>query len=277
MIKVFFRKILEHFPLIIGFLRNTRDLLDQRSPAVKTQWGFKFAGNEVMGSGNFEPEETKLIRKLLSEIDIFVNVGANVGYYCCHALSMGKPVIAIEPVARNLHYLLKNIRNNGWSKKVEVYPVALSETNNILKIWGSRTGASIINGFASIPESYESLVPTLSLDRVLGDALKNMKALIVVDIEGAELNMLMGAMQTLNNNPKPIWIMEILTTEHQPLGLKFNPNFKKTFQVFFDHGYDAYTADNKQHEISILDIDQIELNERKLETHNFLFLQKNVE
>ncbi|GBD03694.1 hypothetical protein HRbin19_00991 [bacterium HR19] len=89
-----------------------------------------------MASGNYEPEETMIIRKLLKKVDIFINIGANVGYYCCHALSMGKSVVAIEPVARNLHYLLKNFKNNGWEKKVEVFPVAVGSENNILEMYG---------------------------------------------------------------------------------------------------------------------------------------------
>lgn len=48
-----------------------------------------------MASGDFEPEETRLIQDLLQEVDTLVNIGANVGYYCCHALSLGKRVIAV--------------------------------------------------------------------------------------------------------------------------------------------------------------------------------------
>ena len=89
-----------------------------------------------MADGSFEPEESAIVRKLLADVDLLVNVGANVGYYCWHALSMGKPMIAIEPITRNLHYLLKNIQNNGWSNQAEVFPVALGAGADILQIWG---------------------------------------------------------------------------------------------------------------------------------------------
>jgi len=46
---------------------------------------------------------------------------------CCHALSLGKRVIAVEPIARNVYYLLKNLRDNGWANQAEVYPVALGQ------------------------------------------------------------------------------------------------------------------------------------------------------
>ena len=130
------KAIVEHFPALALFYRNTRDLLDQRHPPRKTPWGFTFAGHDAMAAGDFEPEETKVVRKLMADVDILVNIGANVGYYCCHALSMGKPVIAVEPNTRNMHYLLKNIQRNGWSKQAEVFPVAMGASADILQMWG---------------------------------------------------------------------------------------------------------------------------------------------
>jgi len=51
--------------------------------------------------------------------------------------------------------------------------------------------------------------------------------------------MLQGANQTLMNEPRPIWMMEISLTEHQPAGTVMNPHFAKTFELFFLQGYRA--------------------------------------
>lgn len=265
------KSIIERFPAFALFYRNMRDLFDQRHPARKTQWGFSFAGHDAMADGSFEPEETKVVRRLLADIDVLVNVGANVGYYCCHALSMGKPVIAVEPNTRNLHYLLKNIKNNGWANLAEVFPVAMGSAADILKMWGGGTGASLVKGWAAIPESYVTQVPILSLDRVLGDTLRGKKALILVDIEGAEFMMLRGAKQTLMNEPRPIWLMEISSIEHQPVGTVMNPNFAKTFELFFAQGYRAFTADEAEIEITPITVRQVMTGAQKLGTHNFVF------
>lgn len=259
------------FPTLALFYRNTRDFLDQRHPPSKTPWGFTFTGHDAMALGGFEPEETKVVRQLLADVDVLVNVGANVGYYCCHALSLGKPVVAVEPIARNLHYLLKNIRNNGWANKAEIFPVALAGDTDILEIWGGGTGASLVRGWASIPESYVTQVPVLSLDRLLGGSLHGKKALILVDIEGAEYMMLQGATQTLLNEPRSMWMMEISTTEHQPAGTSMNPNFAKTFELFFAQGYRAYTADEVAQEITPGIVQKVMTGGMKLGTHNFLF------
>jgi FkbM family methyltransferase len=271
MIRKILRTTLEHFPTVAHFLRSSRDLLDQRAPAKMTPWGFTLAGHEAMAAGTFEPEETKLVRKLLQEVDVLVNVGANVGYYCCHALSLGKPVIAVEPIARNLHYLLTNIRNNGWADQADVFPVALGSKTDILQMWGGGTGASLIKGWASIPESYVTQVPILSLDRILGNAIKGKKALILVDIEGAELMMLRGATQTLHSEPRPTWMMEITTTEHQPMGTIMNPDFAKTFEIFFGCDYRAYRADSVEIEFNTNEVNQVMSGLTQLNTHNFVF------
>lgn len=135
-IKYPLRSIIECFPSLALFLRTMRDQMEQRQAPKMTPWGFTLAGNEAMAAGIFEPQETKLIRDLLGEVDLLVNVGANVGYYCCHALSLARPAIAVEPIIRNVRYLLKNIHNNGWAKDVQVYPVAVGCGTDILEMWG---------------------------------------------------------------------------------------------------------------------------------------------
>lgn len=271
MLKNLIRSVVERFPFLALLYRNSRDLLDQRKPINKTPWGFDFAGHEFMAKGTFEPEETKLVRNLIPKIDILVNVGANVGYYCCHAMSMGKPVVAIEPNTRNLYYLLKNIQINGWANLAEVFPVALGSGTNILQMWGGGTGASLVKGWAKIPESYVTNVPVLTLDRILGANLSGKKALILVDIEGAEYMMLQGAKQILTNIPRPIWFIEISSTEHQPKGILINPFFERTFELFFANGYRAYTANELAIEVTPEMVRKVFNGELKLSDHNFVF------
>ena len=142
-------------------------------------------------------------------------------------------------------------------------------------MWGSGTGASIVKGWASIPENYVTNVPVLTLDRILGNALDGKKALILVDIEGAEFMMLQGAHNVLTNQPRPIWMMEISSTEHQPNGVAINPDFSKIFELFFSHGYKAFTADEALNEISLLDVERIFSGNKQFATHNYLFMHSN--
>jgi FkbM family methyltransferase len=268
-----YKIILRIHYLLISLYRNIRDHLEKNQEFIKTPWGFYLSGHKDMALGFFEPTETKTVNKLISDVDIFVNVGANIGYYCCHALNMGKSIIAVEPNVNNLHYLLKNIEKNGWSKRAEIFPVALSYETCILKMWGSRTGASLIKGWAKIPENYVTQVPVLTLDRILGDSLRGKKSLILIDIEGAEFMMLKSAIKTISNSPHPIWMIEITSTQHQPVDSIINPYFLSTFELFFSHGYKSYMIgdDGREQEIKLDDLNKFLAGEISIDNHNFIF------
>ena len=268
------KPLVSRCPRVATMYRSVRDQLDFVKEPIVTPWGFKLAGNVGMAQGTFEPAETELIRKTLKEVDVFVNVGANVGYYCCHALSMGKTVIAFEPNQQNLRYLCKNIKLNGWSD-VEIYPIALSNSVDVLDIYGGSTGASLVKGWAGIPESYVNLVPSSTMDVVLGTRLKGRKVLVVVDIEGAEKWMLEGAIKMLANDPKPIWLVEITSKELQPTGVKINPNYKSTFQMFFDNGYHAFSVGETVRSITKEDVESVSEGSIDLHTNSFTVCEEN--
>jgi FkbM family methyltransferase len=267
---LFISPLARRFPRLSFLYRTICEQMDFMKEPIVTSWGFKLAGNKDMANGDFEITETKLVRDFLQNVDILINVGANIGYYCCHALSMGKPVIAFEPVERNVHYLYKNIIANGWSD-VEIYPIALSNKVGLLKIFGGNTGASLVKGWAGTPESHVSLVSSSTMDFVLGTRLEGKRSLILVDIEGAEKWMLEGATKLLNNNPKPIWMVEIVTKQHQPSGVEINPNFLETFQLFLLNGYKAFCIDKEMRPILIEEIELVSKGILELDTYNFLF------
>jgi hypothetical protein len=66
-------------------------------------------------------------------------------------------------------------------------------------------------------------------------------------------------------------LVEISTTEHQPAGTSFNPNFQATFDLFFAHHYQAFTAENPPQPISREMVGQIVTGQLHLSTHNVIF------
>lgn len=212
--------------------------------------GFNFIGNSAMMAGNFEPGETAVFEKVLSQIDTVVNVGANVGYYSCLALHANKQVIAFEPMPKNVQALLANIHANNWGTRVEIFPMALSNTTGVLEIFGEGTGASLIKGWAGIEAGKVTLVPVSTLDVILGDRLAGRRCLLMVDIEGAEYLFLEGAKHFLNMSPKPIIFMEISIQAQQPRGIRINPALLQTFEIFWSRGYKAYTSHNSNRHVT---------------------------
>jgi FkbM family methyltransferase len=265
----FAKPVVERFPHVANAYRAMRDQIDV-AKAMPSPWGFTLAGNAAMAQGAFEPEETTLVREMLREVDVLVNVGANVGYYCCHALSMKKTAIAFEPVQRNVRYLCQNIKSNGWS--CEIYPMALSNGVGVLEMFGGDTGASVVKGWAGIPERYVSLAPYSTMDLVLGDRLAHKAILVIIDVEGAEKWVLEGSSKLLASRPRPSWLIEIAVAEHQPSGVQINPRLIDTFRHMFDAGYSAFTADSQLRPVTMQEVERAASGDiNALPTHNFLF------
>lgn len=240
-----FKPLIERYPALAFVYRTLRDAraMQQQKPQV-TPYGFKMVGNTAMQTGTFEPEETTLLQHyfFIDEADVFVDVGANIGFYACLARSFGIYTIAIEPLAQNLNYLYANLNENRWND-VEVYPVALGNQPGIATLYGASTGASLICGWAGASPLLRQTVPISTLDILLGVRFAGKRLIIKVDVEGAEYAMLKGAVSTLAMSPRPIWLVEVALSEHHPSGL--SPNYAKTFELFWQSGYEARTADKE--------------------------------
>ena len=268
------RPLVQRYPRAAMAYRHFRDLRDIDRALVQTPFGFLFVGNRVMEAGQFETAETAFVRAALRQADALVNVGANIGYYCCFALQQGCRAIAFEPMAGNLRTLYRNVVANGWADRIEVHPVALGASAGLVEIYGGDTAASLVAGWAGIPREYRETVPMTTLDAALGARLSGRRTLVVVDVEGAELGMLQGAAIMLAHKPRPVWMVEISVDEHQPTGTTLNPRLAATFEIFERAGYAAWSLGDS---LSPLPYQTVRLiahsGVNTLATHNFVFAE----
>lgn len=266
------RPMSDRLPWAARAYRGVRDRWAVTGTPVMTTMGFRFYGIRSMMDGTFEAEETATIRALLQHSDLFVNVGANIGYYCCHACQLGVPVIAFEPIPLNREALSRNLAANGWTDRVDVRALAVSDRAGEATIYGSRLGASLIPGWADTPEHYSTRVVLSTLDDAIAARTANQRVVILVDIEGAERRMLDGASQVLRGSPRPTWIIEIAVSENQPAGTAINPELTSTFEVFWALGYEARTADRAHRLITRDEVRAVAATGRDtFGCHNFLF------
>lgn len=247
-------------PALLGAYRRVswpvHVLIDQFSSLVwnplrevTTPLGFKLISGRhpaytQMRLGTFEEPETVAILRELQRSEVFVDVGANLGYYSLLALKHRKRVIAFEPQAQNLKCLFTNLEANGWSQEAEVFPMALAERPGVLTLFGaSGPSASLVEGWAGYSPKFKQTVAVTTLDRILEGKYRDDRLLIKIDVEGAEFGVLRGASATLKRQPRPAWLIEICLNEYHPGG---NPNFLALFELFWSNGYQASIANGSK-------------------------------
>jgi len=270
-LKTLLKPLVEKLPWFANKYREWRDSRNSRK-VVKYQdrLGYKFNGTEAMNSGTFEPDETQIFDRLIAHFDLFVNIGANVGYYACRALHRGTDVLAFEPNQLNVNALLKNVNANSFDASFTVFPVALSDRSGILPLYGASTGASLIEGWAG--QKAQKLVPVVTFDHTVEAAVTNRSCFVLIDIEGAELACLRGARALLDSDTDNVFLIEITVSVHQPSGVLINPFLVQTFELMDSYGYSAYTANGDLREVSVSEVARIfDTNENTLGTYNFLF------
>jgi FkbM family methyltransferase len=250
---------------LYGTARNIRndlrDLADvrfvQNARAKGTPYGFLLAGSRsthhrAMQEGRFEAAEVDVLNELFVSADVFVDVGANIGFYSCLARARGAYVIAVEPQPMNLKFLYANLVLNGWPD-VEVFPVGVAAQPALATLFGaSTTGASLIPGWAGQGKHITQTVPLSTIDILLGSRFAGKRIVIKVDIEGAEYSALRGATTTLRSRPSPAWLVEICLNEFHPVHP--NPDYLATFDLFWDQGYEAWTTGTPRRRLERADV-----------------------
>jgi FkbM family methyltransferase len=262
------RRLADRFPAASSLYREVRDTLHgRRAPALETPFGFRLAGNPLMASGAFEPEETRLLLEELTSAELFVDVGANIGLYSCLAAARGLNVLALEPLPQNLVLLFRNLRENGFDR-AEVLPLGLGERPGIQTLYGGGTGASLIRGWAGAPAGWERSIALSTFDLLVAPRAAGRRTLIKLDIEGAELAALRGATRLLAQEPAPVWLVENNLEAHHPSGR--NPHFRALFDLFFAASYRAFVADRERRELTC---ELVAAREQQggAPAHNYLF------
>jgi len=155
---------------------------------------------------------------------VFIDVGAHVGLYSLPAsrvMAPGGKIFAFEASANNFNYLTQHIQYNGI-KNIFPYQVAIGSTNQDSVIfYEDRTPSSALSSFAKGPKFDESMyekmvVRQITLDQFCTDHLIS-PDVVKIDVEGAELLVLMGSLNILRQH-KPTIFLSVHPTHLEALG-----------------------------------------------------------
>lgn len=234
--------------------------------------GFLFSGRgQMMAKGGFEPFEVVLVKKLLREVELFVNIGAHHGFYSCLALSRNISTVAYEPEATNIEMIRKHVEANSFTTSFKLHPCAVGSSSGELTLYGGGSGGSLLeDNLNGAPKGQQQKVAIVTLDDTL--ELKGKKALCLMDVEGFEHEALKGCKTILSSDDKPYWIIEVWTknSSDEP-----NHTFSEVFSLMESHGYRYWGIDEGATTLAPLTADMvrgIEQGKVKITYSNFLFI-----
>lgn len=151
--------------------------------------------------GVYEPQTTRLVADLLRPGDVFLDVGANVGYYACLAAARGATAHAFEPNPA-LTALLRRTRDlNAFGARLVVNEVAVDAADGLAELHLSpqalNTGLSSLLPLPHLRAGATAPVPTVTLDGYCARRGIARIRLVKIDVEGAEARVLAGAGRVL--------------------------------------------------------------------------------
>jgi FkbM family methyltransferase len=215
----------------------------------------------ILRTGVWQPEVWHALEPSLHEGSVFLDVGAHIGYFTMKAapkVGAAGHVLAFEPNPETLKLLYDNVAANG-DNNVTVEPIACTDKEETLTFYAAPVQNSGMSSLskrnaevegAAPPKSYivqgrpiDAVVRQLNLARV--DAIK-------IDVEGAEVVVLRGAVETLKRFHPRLVIEEIpeelasfQTSMEDLSSLLHNAGYNHTRRLL-SHGDDyEWTADDR--------------------------------
>ena len=161
----------------------------------------------------YEPDVARLLQELAPRT--FLDVGAHIGKYVLMAARRASDpglVIAVEPDADNFDALRRNVERNRLPN-VRLLNVACWNANGTVRLYQSVSENKGRHSVTDITGSWAE-VPARTLDSIVESAGGCRIDAIMLDVEGAEPEVLEGGRATLVANPGIVVIFEAMDERH---------------------------------------------------------------
>lgn len=230
-------KIVEQGSVVVQLaeLKGTFEI-DVRSHLLRT----------ILKDQAFEHEVVALVKQHLDPGRDVVDIGANIGLFTvlfAKTIAAERRVLAIEPIPAALSCLRRNLARNSVSQAVILFEGVASEQDGeyeIHTIAGREEYSSLgaIVHPAAVGQSFQTLkVKGIRVDDLV-EQHNLSPGLIKIDTEGAEYQVLSGAMGTLERQ-RPVILSELSDT----LLAGFGTNAQQVVHLLQSHGYEVINCD----------------------------------
>lgn len=193
----YFEKYILRKDFTLRKVQRNKMYLDLRTAGISKElaiWGIREAPNTI------------LLKEELWEGMVVADIGANIGYYALIEASIVKGsgrVYAFEPDLRNIEILKKNIEINGYANVVDIYNMAVSDRSGVSKLYlADETNLNTMLAPERVDVYKKHSWQAVEVKSVpLDDFLKGKRPVnfIRMDVEGFEVEILKGMMDTIKN------------------------------------------------------------------------------
>jgi FkbM family methyltransferase len=171
----------------------------------------EYITRSILENGYWDKHSSELVHEILKKNRLlFVDIGANIGYYSLLAASIGIKCIAFEPIKKNYRIFEKSIKDNNFQHLIKLYKVALGEEHKMVEfniITRNMGSATMYDFIDKMEADYKENVMLFLADDLLLPIEQEM--FIKMDVENMEVNVIKGMIQTLSKGRVKYLLMEI--------------------------------------------------------------------
>lgn len=238
-----------------------------------------------MGFSNLKLKNDWFLQ-LLKQLDLpknghFIDIGVNVGQTLLTFKSIyDNPYWGFEPNAACVFYLNTLIETNNI-KNANIIPLGLSSDNMVAKFYMKSNVDSAATTVSELrPGFYDTqaatYVPLFSFDKIRLEEINNI-SLIKIDVEGAELEVLLGLSETIKKY-QPNIICEILDYHTGSSQQAMQERADKLFAHMQQLDYDVYRLVHANGKIETEKLDKISLKQwtdESFDLNDYLLVPKS--
>lgn len=172
----------------------------------------------IREEGIWEPYETSLLLSLLGPGDVFLDVGANIGYFSVIAASLvgdAGSVFAFEPGPGNYRLLEASASLNELAGRIHAVEAGLAAGAGDARLYLSEDNLGDHQIFATDESRDSTAIQLLNGSDYLGSRLERID-LLKIDTQGSEYSVVEGLMPLIRGLPETPAILVELT----PLSLR---------------------------------------------------------
>jgi FkbM family methyltransferase len=200
------------------------------------------SGAAVIREKAYEPHVTAELRRLLQAGMVFVDLGANIGYFALLAATLVGPagkVLAFEPHPETCDLLRQSIAANQFSQ-VQLHPYAAAEKAQqfVLDAPGRGSNGRVVEVAGENQAGSLPVIEAVALDEFL--AGEGRIDVVKMDIEGAEPRALQGMGQILQKH-RPVLLLEFAPFLLQ---LTSNVSADAFLEMVLAHRYDLFILES---------------------------------